>query len=678
MAHSVGDCTDIVIYGSHYLLTFPLFDASGNVVTGAGSLDSEISLDLGTFTDCTNESSEIASASGVYSLYLTGAEMTGKIITVQVKSSSAKTAVFSIPTTRMQVLTTGTAQAGAAGTITLAASTSKVDNDFAGCYIRLSNNSPSGVQYATRKIISNVASTQVATVESNWGTNPSSSTTYEILIPVTVNVANLNVPFTSTFSDRLTINTTTTNTSAFNMTGNGSGSGFLATGGNTGYGIRATGGSSSGGGILGECTNVSSGNGIIGATAAAGWYGIYALATGASGIGFRAEGGAGGTGIFALVASGNGSALSLAGSGTGNGLLSTGGATGIGGKFVGGATSGVAISLTTTSGDGLSITPTAGNAITASGAIIANNASNNITGIDVKKWLGGTIPAVNVTGVPLVDASYILGTAISTPATAGILDVNVKRVNNVTSATPGASGGLLIAGANAGTTTLAALTVTGTFTISDGLSIARSTSNASAIVAIGNGTGSGATFTSGSGATGDGVKMVAASTVGNGLTLTGTSTGYDFNLSTPDTNLPGGGAPPTVAAIATAVWTDVTGSDFTTVSSIGKALYPDGSGYTSINVKSINSSTNAAVNQQAALDVLYRGTITGGATTTTLISSNLSQALADLWKGRVVIFLSGNLVYRATQVTAFDPALDQLTFNAIGGTPINGDLFVIL
>lgn len=36
---------------------------------------------------------------------------------------------------------------------------------------------------------------------------------------------------------------------------------------------------------------------------------------------------------------------------------------------------------------------------------------------DAKKWLGGTIPAVNVTGVPLVDLKYTLGTI--SPATAG-------------------------------------------------------------------------------------------------------------------------------------------------------------------------------------------------------------------------------------------------------------------
>ncbi len=47
------------------------------------------------------------------------------------------------------------------------------------------------------------------------------------------------------------------------------------------------------------------------------------------------------------------------------------------------------------------------------------------------QWAGGTIPAPNVTGVPLVDDKYLLGTIYSTPATAGIQDINVKNMNNV-------------------------------------------------------------------------------------------------------------------------------------------------------------------------------------------------------------------------------------------------------
>lgn len=57
--------------------------------------------------------------------------------------------------------------------------------------------------------------------------------------------------------------------------------------------------------------------------------------------------------------------------------------------------------------------------------------TSGVVKANATQWLGGTIPAVNVTGVPLVDAKYLLGTIFATPATAGILDANVKNMNNV-------------------------------------------------------------------------------------------------------------------------------------------------------------------------------------------------------------------------------------------------------
>lgn len=62
--------------------------------------------------------------------------------------------------------------------------------------------------------------------------------------------------------------------------------------------------------------------------------------------------------------------------------------------------------------------------------------------------------------VPKVNMTQILGTAVSTPATAGILDANVKNINNAAAATPGAAGGVFIAGTNAATTVTTALTTT--------------------------------------------------------------------------------------------------------------------------------------------------------------------------------------------------------------------------
>jgi hypothetical protein len=46
--------------------------------------------------------------------------------------------------------------------------------------------------------------------------------------------------------------------------------------------------------------------------------------------------------------------------------------------------------------------------------------------VNAKAWLGGTIPAVNVTGVPLVDLNYYKGTATPTADTAGYPKVTIK------------------------------------------------------------------------------------------------------------------------------------------------------------------------------------------------------------------------------------------------------------
>jgi hypothetical protein len=74
---------------------FPIYDNDGDLVTAAAALDSEVSIDHGTFADCTNEATEIATSSGVYYLTLTLDEMNGDIITTITKTSTAaaKTAV---------------------------------------------------------------------------------------------------------------------------------------------------------------------------------------------------------------------------------------------------------------------------------------------------------------------------------------------------------------------------------------------------------------------------------------------------------------------------------------------------------------------------------------------------------------------------------------------------------
>ncbi len=84
-------------------------------------------------------------------------------------------------------------------------------------------------------------------------------------------------------------------------------------------------------------------------------------------------------------------------------------------------------------------------------SIIGSAVVGGVTGKAVLKNFR-IVLAEAVVGEPKVDVGAWLGTAASTPATAGIPDINVKNINNVAAATPGAAGGLFIAGSNAATT----------------------------------------------------------------------------------------------------------------------------------------------------------------------------------------------------------------------------------
>jgi hypothetical protein len=90
---AASDATPFPAKNVAYRITFPILDADGDLVPGATGLDSEVSKDGGTFADCTNEATEIATSSGVYYLDLTATEMNADTVAVIVKttSSGAKT-----------------------------------------------------------------------------------------------------------------------------------------------------------------------------------------------------------------------------------------------------------------------------------------------------------------------------------------------------------------------------------------------------------------------------------------------------------------------------------------------------------------------------------------------------------------------------------------------------------
>ena len=87
---AASDAKPVPQKNTAYRVVFPILDADGDLVTGAvGTEDAEVSLDEGTFADTTNAIVEIATASGMYYLDLTAAEMNTDCTAVIVKHAVA-------------------------------------------------------------------------------------------------------------------------------------------------------------------------------------------------------------------------------------------------------------------------------------------------------------------------------------------------------------------------------------------------------------------------------------------------------------------------------------------------------------------------------------------------------------------------------------------------------------
>lgn len=170
------------IYGAEYRVVFPIFDNDGDLVVSAAGLDSEVSKDAGAFADCANEATQIATNSGMYYLDLTYQEMQAGIVAVIVKTSTtdAKTTPLVLYPRRLPAIRSGTAQAGAAGSITLDGSASFDDDHYVGLYALITGNTGAG---QIRLITGYNGTTKVANVAPDWSTNPDNSSTFEILIP---------------------------------------------------------------------------------------------------------------------------------------------------------------------------------------------------------------------------------------------------------------------------------------------------------------------------------------------------------------------------------------------------------------------------------------------------------------------------------------------------------------
>lgn len=171
------------IYGAPWTVVYPVFDADGDLVTGASSPDSEVSKNGDTFADCTNEATEIATNSGWYYTSLTATEMTADAVAFQLKSGTAgmKTAPILLQPRKLVTVHSGTSASdgSATDTIVLDSNASAVDDYYNGmvCIATIDSN------VEVRVISDYVGSSKTASVVPDWNVAPDSDDTFIVKLP---------------------------------------------------------------------------------------------------------------------------------------------------------------------------------------------------------------------------------------------------------------------------------------------------------------------------------------------------------------------------------------------------------------------------------------------------------------------------------------------------------------
>lgn len=179
------------IKGARYTLGIPYFDASGAPLDPQVP-DTEISKDFGVFADCTEEVQTIGGSNGWGAITLTGDEMNCSLALLAAKVGIPSPPV-AIPNNTLAeirplvlpIIDSGTAQAGAAGSITLA--TTAPNFDIAGCVVQTTGGTGGGGGSGSRdnqarRITAYDTVTKVASVVPDFEVTPNNTTTYKVLV----------------------------------------------------------------------------------------------------------------------------------------------------------------------------------------------------------------------------------------------------------------------------------------------------------------------------------------------------------------------------------------------------------------------------------------------------------------------------------------------------------------
>lgn len=207
-------------YGTQTTFGFPMVkravvDLAATADWTPATGDTKVSKDFGNFANSTNNPAAVGGTGSVgWSIVLTGTELTAAEVQVQIVDSATKAVedqfitiytygnasakikadlsdavrlgLTALPNANAQAAgglstiptgNTGTAAAGASGTITLAAGSSATDNFYGPCIVKIISGTGAG---QSRLGLGYVGSTKVLSVVPAWTTNPSTDSVYEL------------------------------------------------------------------------------------------------------------------------------------------------------------------------------------------------------------------------------------------------------------------------------------------------------------------------------------------------------------------------------------------------------------------------------------------------------------------------------------------------------------------
>lgn len=96
------------------------------------------------------------------------------------------------------------------------------------------------------------------------------------------------------------------------------------------------------------------------------------------------------------------------------------------------------------------------------------------------------------------------------------------------------------------------------------------------------------------------------------------------------------------------------------------------------NMASIKGSVDAASNMSESAKSILQGEVQSGSNTSTQIVSDMTGALDDLYRGRVIMFTSGSLDKSAGIIKSYDAGTKIIVFTELPDSPSPGDTFIII